>query len=113
MAAMITALTEFSNNGNSRTYTLVGHTASRPQIVLQKRRVPSGSQAVAEDSISVLFATVDSEGAILAQKASFEVKVRRPVNGATADVDAALAVLRDILAGDEFANTVSTQEFVK
>lgn len=112
MAAMTTALTEFSDNGNSRTYTLTGHTAINPQLVIQKRRVPSGSQTVAEDTITVLRSTDDSAGEQLPQKISFEVKVRRPINGTQADVDALLAIFRDIVAGDEFANSVNTQEFL-
>lgn len=112
MAVMTTALTEFSDNGNSRTYTLAGHTALQPQLVIQKRRVPSGNQVVAEDVITVLKGTVDSAGEPISQKVSFEVKVRRPINGLQADVDALLAIFRDIVAGDEFSNSVDTQEFL-
>lgn len=112
MAAMSTALTEFSDNGNSRTYTYTGHTAAKPQLVLQKRRVPSGNQKVLEDTVTVLDATEDDDGFVLAQKVSFSVVVRRPIDGQAADVTAALAVFRDIVAGDEFANTVDTQEFL-
>jgi hypothetical protein len=112
MAAMSTALTEFSDTVNSRTYTISGHTAVSPRIVIQKRRVPSGNQTVVEDTITLLYATEDADGAVLAQKVSFEMKVRRPIQGQAADVTAALAVIRDIIAGDEFTNTVSTQEYL-
>lgn len=113
MAAMTTALTEFADSGNSRTYSLVNHTALKPQLVIQKRRVPSNGQVVAESDITVLSATVDSDGTTLAQKVAFEARVRFPVSGAQADIDAMLAVFRDIIAGDEFANTVDTQEWLK
>jgi hypothetical protein len=112
MAAMSTALVEFADNGNSRTYTRTGHTASSPKLVLQKRRVPVGSQTVLEDVISVLETTEDADGAILAQKVMFTATIRRPIDGQSDDVTSALAVFRDIVAGDEFTNTVSTQEFL-
>lgn len=112
MAAMTTALTEFSDNGNSRTYTTSGHTALSPELVLQKRRVPSGSQTIVEDVITVLHSTVDADSVILPQKIAFTVTVRRPLTGLSTDVDAALVIFRDIIAGDEFTNTVSTQEYL-
>lgn len=112
MAAMTTALTEFADNGNSRTYTTTGHTAQEPELVLQKRRVPSTNQTVLEDTITVLHSTEDSDGVILPQKVSFSVTVKRPIAGIAADVTAALAIFRDIVAGDEFTNTVDTQEFL-
>jgi len=112
MAAMTTALTEFADQGNSRTYTYTGHTSVEPKLVLQKRRVPSGSQTILEDTVQVLSSTEDSAGALLPSRVSFMVTVRRPNNGIAADVTAALAIFRDIIAGDEFANTVGTQEWL-
>jgi hypothetical protein len=32
--------------------------------------------------------------------------------GSSSDIDAALAVFKDIISGDEYANTVDTQEFL-
>lgn len=113
MAVMTTALTEFSDNGNSRTYTYTGHTASEPRLVLQKRRVPAGNQSVVEDTITVLSSTEDSAGDLLSSNVTFSVTIRRPKNGISADVTAALAIIRDIVAGDEFTNTVNTQEWLK
>lgn len=109
MAAMTTALTEFSNMGNSRTSTLQGHTSVAPKIVIEKRRVPEGNQTMCEYSCKVVIATVDAEGLVLANKVSFEAVVRYPVLGQSSDVAAALAFFADIIAGDEFANSVSTQ----
>lgn len=113
MAGMLTALTEFSDNGNSRTYILDTHTALKPQLVLQKRKVPSGNQTVIEDTITVLSATEDAEGAVLPSRVSFSATVRRPLNGDSADVTSMLAIFRDIIAGDEFTNTVNTQGYLK
>lgn len=112
MAAMTTVLTEFSTNGNSRTSTIAGHTAIVPRLVIEKRRVPEGNQTMAEVSFSVIYATLDSAGAVLSNKVSFQAVARYPVLGDSDDVTAALAVFRDIIAGDEFANTVSTQEWL-
>jgi len=112
MAAMTTALTEFSDNGDSRTYTTSGHTVSKPKLVIQKRRVPQGNQTVQETSVSVLHATEDANSLILPQKVSFSAVFRSPIDGQSSDVTAALAIFRDIIAGDEFANAVSTQEYL-
>jgi len=112
MAAMSTALTEFSDNGNTRTYTYTGHTAQKPKLVIQRRRVPSGSQVVLEDAFRVIEATEDANGDVLAEKVSFEAVVRRPINGTGTEVTSALAIFRDIVAGDEFGVTVSTQNWL-
>lgn len=110
MAGMLTVLTPFSAYGDSMTYTTAGHTASKPKLVLQKRRVPVNNQVIAEDTISVVQATEDDNGVILTQKVMFTATVRRPVNGQATDVTAALAIFRDVIAGDEFGNVVNTQE---
>lgn len=112
MAAMTTALTEFSQSGNSRTSTTSGHTSVSPKLVIEKRRVPEGNQTMIEYSCKVVHATVDADGLTLSQKVSFEAAVRYPVAGQAADVTAALAVFRDIIAGDEFANSTNTQEWL-
>lgn len=112
MAAMTTALTEFADNGNSRTYTYTGHTGVEPRLVLQKRKTASGNATMLEDRVIVLSSTEDSAGELLDSNVTFEVIIRRPKGGIAADVTAALAIFRDIVAGDEFANTVSTQEWL-
>lgn len=110
MAAMSTILTEFSDNGNSRQYTLSDHSFSDVRKVLQKR---VEGVTVLEDQIMVLYSTTDANSAPMAQKVSFTVIVKRPRGCAAADVTSSLAVFRDIVAGDEFTNTVNTQEWVK
>jgi hypothetical protein len=80
--------------------------------VLQRRRTGAGQNSVLEDTITVLSSTEDSDGAILSSKVTFSATVRRPLDGIAADVTAALAIFRDVIAGDEFANTVSTQEWL-
>jgi len=112
MAAMTTVLTEFSNNGNSRTSTLSGHLATSPRLVIEKRRVPEGNQTIVEYSCKVVYATEDVDGAVLQNKISFEAICRYPVSGLSTDVDAALAIFADVVNGDEFANSVDTQEWL-
>jgi hypothetical protein len=112
MAAMTTALTEFANNGNSRTCTYTGHTAAEPRLVIEKRRVPEGSQTMIEYSAKVVSSTEDADGTILSSKVSMESIIRYPLDGISADVTAALVIFRDIIAGDEFANSVTTQEWL-
>jgi hypothetical protein len=112
MAGMTTVLTEFSTVENSRTSTLSGHTAALPKIVIEKRRVPTGNQVMAEFSTKVVYATQDANSETLQEKVSHEVITRYPINGTYTDVTGALAIIRDILAGDEYANSVETQEFL-
>lgn len=109
MAGMTTVLTEFRDLGDSRTYLYTGHTASEPRLVIQRRKVPAGLQSVAESTFQVVSSTEDVDGAILPEKVIFEGKVRYPVHGAAADVTAALAIFRDIVASDEFTATVTSQ----
>lgn len=109
MAAMTTVLTEFANNGNSRTSTTSGHTAAKPKLVIEKRRVPEGTQTVSEYSAKVVHACVDAGGAVLSTKVSFEAIVRFPIACVAGDITAALTIFKDIVASDDFANSVNTQ----
>jgi hypothetical protein len=109
---MTTVLTEFSTSGNSRTSTISGHTAIQPKLVIEKRRVPEGNQVVSEYSFKVVEATTDTNDEVISNKVSFEAIVRFPIIGDYDDVTAALAVFKDIVAGDEFANSISTQEWL-
>jgi hypothetical protein len=106
MAAMSTNLTLYSNNGDSFTYRLDGHTSLSPQLILQRRRLPTGNQTVIEDEVSVVYTTEDSEGNILSSKILFSAKVRRDQRSQSSDITAALAVFRDLIAGDEFGAVV-------
>lgn len=112
MAAMTTVLTEFSQNGNSRTCSLTGHTASQPKLLIEKRRVPEGSITMAEYSFKVVEATLDADGNVLSNKISFESVVRYPILGQASDIAAALAIFVDVVSGDEFANSITTQEWL-
>jgi hypothetical protein len=110
MAALATTLQEQSSNGASTTYLLPVHTALVPALVIQKRVVPSGKKIVAEDTVKVVIATSDAEGSVLESKVDMGVYVRRPINGQSTDVAAALAYLRDIVQSDEFEDRVVAKQ---
>lgn len=112
MAAMTTVLTEFSDNGNSRTYSTAGTLVSMPKLVIQKRRVPSGNETVQENSVEVVHGTKDSDGSILPSKVSFKVVCRYPKDSTNTEIDAAFAIIKDILNGDEYASTIYTQNWL-
>lgn len=112
MAAMTTVLTEFSDKENARTYSEASHTVVKPSYVKQSRKVPVGNQVTIEDRVFVQLATEDVDGAVMPQRVGFAVTVTRPIGHDAADVTAALATFRDIVASDEFSNTVLTQEWL-
>lgn len=112
MAAHSTVLTTFADNGDSRTFITAGHTAVKPKLVIQKRKVPSGSSGVAETTLSVIQAAVDAESLVLPQKVSMSVTIRTPVQATGTTVADALVILRDLVAGDAFGTAVTTQGFI-
>jgi len=112
MADMTTPLTKFSQNGNSVTYTVTGHTVQKPRLVLQKRKIPSSdSNAVAQLDTSIVYGAVDSAGAVLPSRIMLTVSARRPVSAVSTDVDNAVAVFRDFVASDDFVNAINSQLF--
>lgn len=118
MASLSATLTEFADNGNSRTYTSSGHAASKPKLVIEKRQVPVGDQTMAEFSASVVQAVNGADGGIAAQRVAYTVSVRYPTLSADATdlssvQDACLVLLRDIVASDEFGVSHKTQNWVE
>lgn len=114
MAAMSTALTGFSNNGNTRTYTMTAtHTASKPRLVVQSRRVPSGNQTVLENRLSVIIATTDTAGKVIPERTTAQVIQRKSINGDSADDTLCLSTLRDLVNSDEFGVMWTTQNLIK
>lgn len=113
MTAMTTVLKEFADNGDSRTYTTAGHTSAKAKIVLNKRRVPSGAQTIAEYTVAVVHGTENSDGLVLPQKVSLTVTARYPIDGdIDTDLAAALVIFRDLVAGDEFEAAVTSQNWL-
>lgn len=113
MASFATTISEFSDENNRRTYAIDGHTIQAPRLLIQKRKVPSTPAAVSEDELMVVYGTKDSDGLPLQSKVAFSASVRRPANGDAADVTAALAVFRDLVASDEFTTMVTGQTYVQ
>lgn len=111
MAAMSATLYEFSTNGDSRTFYASGHTVAKPKLVIQKRKVPTGSQTTASMSTSVIFGAADSAGEILPSKIALEASCRWPVDMVSADRDAAITLFRDFVASDAFVSAISAQAF--
>jgi len=107
MAAMTTALTEFASNGNSRTSILSDHTVALPRLVIEKRRMAQGNQKISEFNFSVVYATTDPNSEVIPEKIAFTGTVRVPKDSDSTDIAAALAVFRDVIAGDEFGVSVS------
>jgi len=116
MAAMTTVLTEFSDNGDSRTSTLVDHAFLVPHIVVEKRRVPVGNQVIAEKSTTIIKGMLDADGASIPQKTSMGITVKVPMNADPSTLSATLAaellVLKDIVNGDEFSSSLLSQNWL-
>lgn len=113
MAAMTTALKEFSSNGDSITYGLTGHDPGNPRLLIQKRRVPSGKQVVQSNDFSIIFGAVDSDGIVLPERVALSVGGRVPITAAgDTELDAAIVILRDLVNGDEFVASLKNQFFL-
>lgn len=113
MAALATTLTLFATSGNSKTSTISGHTSVKPKIVLEKRKVAVGTEGVAESTIAVIYGTTNPASENLPSKISFEIKLRRPVNGNATDLSDALAIIRDVVQSTEYGTMTTTQNWLK
>lgn len=113
MPAMATAVTGYGETANTRTYTYTGHTLSDPRLVIQKRKVAVAADGTYENSITVVTGIQDASGVTLSKNAGFEIRQYGPKNGIAADVTAALAIIRDIVASDEFTTVTTTQNWIK
>lgn len=113
MPVITTALTEFSDKENARTFTVAGHTVAKPRLLIQKRKVAPSVNGVALDNLSVVYGTVDAASAPVPQKIVFDVEIRRAPSSLAADVTAALALFREVVNSDEFVAVVNSQNYVK
>lgn len=113
MAAFTTVLKEYRDSGDLRVWTISGHTALDPYIVTQTRREPAASNANLETTIKVAKGTQDADGNLLASRVVFSATVKYPKQGQSADVTAALAVFRDLVASDEFTDATNTLNYVQ
>lgn len=113
MPALAATLVQYSDEQNARTYTTTGHTVAKPKLVIQKRKVGTVGGASGSDTINVVYGTTDPLGAVMPGRVVFEANIRRPVEADATDLSAALALIRDIVASDEFAAVVTTQNYLK
>lgn len=117
MGALVTAFTEFADNGDSRTYTTSGHSASKPKLVIQKRKVPTGNLTMAEYSVGVVHGVNDADGAVMSQKVSHTVVSRYPINADPTDlasvIAASLVIIKDVVQSDEWTAAVSSQAWTE
>lgn len=114
MAVISTTLTEFADQGNTRTYVVDGHTALKPRLVIQRRKVVTGASTIAETGVKLVYGLVDPSGTPLASKATMDVSFRAPLAGTSGtDFDDQLSLLREIIASDEFAQALQAQTWVK
>lgn len=109
MPSMATTLVAFSQNGNVTTYAAPQHTVAEPHLVIQKRAIPSSVSGVAQTSLKVVYGTTDANGLVVAQRISFELVGRIPVVANDTDTDAAIALIRDVVASDEFVVAMKQQ----
>jgi hypothetical protein len=102
--------TELNDTDNSRTWVLDGHTATKPQLVIQKRRTtgPADDQKL-ETELKVVFGTVDAASEVLPTKISIAVNSRYSVQSDSDDLDAAIAEFQLLVASTAFADALKKQ----
>lgn len=110
---MSTVLTPFSNQEHSKTSTTPTHTALLPFVVIEKRKVAEGNRTMVEQSNKVVKATQNAASETLANKVSVEIIARYPLEGDSADLTAVLTLVKEIVNSDNFANSISTQEWLQ
>lgn len=113
MATIAIPLVEFNDVDNKRTYSLATHSATKPSLLIQSRKVASASKSTSETTLQVVQATVDPLAIPLAQKISLSAVIRYPNNGANADLDLAIANFRAVVISDEFVSAIKAQTYIK
>lgn len=112
MAAMSANLTVFSDSQDRRVYRLDDHAVGNTRLLIQTRRVPTGAQVMVEDTFSIVHQPADDEALGALPNVNFTVTLRRHHASDPTTVAAALTLLRDMVASDEFGNTVDTQDYL-
>lgn len=112
MANMTTSLTQRSDAADTREWAAPTHTLAVPFLVRQKRSTPKTLIGRAVDTISVLRGGVDTVGAALNSPLTASLTVNRQANMAATDSAAALALLREIVASDNFTALWNSQAYV-
>lgn len=109
MASFTTPLEMYSSNGDSVTYILNDHTAQKPSLVIQSRKVANSASGNIETRVAVVRGTLDSEGALIPSRAMIDISGKYPKHGDFADVQACLATAIDLISSDEFLEALQKQ----
>lgn len=112
MASYTTTLTEHNSGDNMKVWSIDGHSALDPKLLIQKRRNPANPSANLETTVSVVQQTEDADGIVLPSRVVAEVRFKYPKLGQSADVTAVLALLREYVACDEFTTAVTDQAYI-
>lgn len=114
MATFQTALTTFSDTENKRTYIAAStHTTIKPRLLIQSRKLATGNEKFNTMTYRFVYGTVNSGSLIIPDRYSVELVHRFPIDGATADRDALLAHVKDIVSCDEYAASYATFTNIK
>ncbi len=103
-------LSEHSTAEDRKVWAVNGHSVTKPKIVIQTRKAPSGvdGNAVQTSTFKVVYGTVDPDSVPMQGKVNVTVEVRYPQGALATDVDEAIDVLQAIVAHaqmDTFADT--------
>jgi hypothetical protein len=112
MAAYTTVLKQFSDMGNVRKWSTPGHTIAAPRLLTQKRQEATSPTGVARNSLTFLGGATDANDTLLEARNVIDISVRGPVNGKADEMTALVAVMRDIINSDDFADMVASQAFL-
>lgn len=113
MTLLVTEIVEASDSENRRTFHVDGHTVASPRLLIQKRKEAPSVTGVASDELQIVYGTADSNGEPLSSKLNISVRVARPANARSTEVDLGVALLRDLVQSTEFDNLVSSQAYFK
>jgi hypothetical protein len=104
---------EFNDSLNNRQWTLAGHLADKPQLVIQKRSEsgPVGSKKL-NSELKVVFGAEDSAGELLDSNISITISARVPSGAIAADVDAAIDEAQLLVASTMFDDMVKSQTYL-
>lgn len=113
MANMTTSLVQRSDAADAREWQAPTHTLTVPFMVRQKRTSPKTLTGRASDSLSVLRGGVDNTGVALSTPLTLQLNVSRQANMAAADIAAAVALFREVVASANFDALISGQSYLQ
>lgn len=111
MAAMTANLTPVGITGFKRELVTDTHTVLRPEVVTVVLKPAVGNATVSAFEWSIKYKTQDAAGDALQEQVAAGGYFRTPINGLSADRDAVLVLLRDMIASDEFGLAITGGKF--